>query len=354
MSPEQVRAAKLDGRSDLFSAGLILYELVTGERAYSGSTVVAVLFKIANESPDLSLLPREPEWAMLRRVAARALAREPADRYPDAPTMAAELTQALMDLGGTADWSTASDRGLLVRHTPRPGRGESLAPLTIEPAALIPEPAPEPDPTEPVAAGTARARAEGRPRTALLWALVGVSLVSAVVLAGGLIALYLRSARNTASPAAVLPSAARTTARERFTPTPAPAFKPSMPLPPTAMRPAAPGPAQVAPGESARPAAPSAYAPASIDRANALLEANRYQAALSEARAILARDPTNEEAQVIVEEAEAGLVVENRLRKAGELIRRGEREAALAEVRSGLAVRPTDGRLLGLFRELTQ
>ena len=61
MSPEQVRGGSVDGRSDVFSAGLILYELVTGEKAYRGDSVVALLYKIAHEDPDLSLLPRGRE-----------------------------------------------------------------------------------------------------------------------------------------------------------------------------------------------------------------------------------------------------------------------------------------------------
>jgi hypothetical protein len=68
----------------------------------------------------------------------------------------------------------------------------------------------------------------------------------------------------------------------------------------------------------------------------------------------LAREPFNEEAQLIAEEAEAGVVVETRLREARELMRRGDNEGALAQVRAGLAVRPNDGRLMALFRELTQ
>ncbi|PYQ11115.1 MAG: hypothetical protein DMF80_22565, partial [Acidobacteria bacterium] len=62
MSPEQVRGDSLDGRSDLFSAGLILYELVTGEKAYQGDSVVALVYKIAHEDADLSLLPRGEKW----------------------------------------------------------------------------------------------------------------------------------------------------------------------------------------------------------------------------------------------------------------------------------------------------
>ena len=115
MSPEQVRAGPIDGRSDLFSAGLILYELVTGQKAYRADSVVALLYKIAHEEPDLSLLPTAPEWRRLGHVLHRALAREPDERYPDAKAMAAELAKALHDLGGWADWALASDLGSMAR-----------------------------------------------------------------------------------------------------------------------------------------------------------------------------------------------------------------------------------------------
>jgi hypothetical protein len=57
---------------------------------------------------------------------------------------------------------------------------------------------------------------------------------------------------------------------------------------------------------------------------------------------------------LIAAEAEAATVVEARLRAAREALKRGNREAALAEVRAGLAVSSNDARLLSLFRELTQ
>ena len=110
MSPEQVRTAPdLDGRSDLFSVGLILYELVTGERAYRAESLIAVLYKIANEDPDLRLLPSGPAWDRLRAALVRALAKDPRARYPDARSMADDLTAALGDLGGRYDPHGAAD-----------------------------------------------------------------------------------------------------------------------------------------------------------------------------------------------------------------------------------------------------
>ena len=69
---------------------------------------------------------------------------------------------------------------------------------------------------------------------------------------------------------------------------------------------------------------------------------------------MLRREPDNREARSLAEDIEADMVVEARLKQAREAMRRGDREAALAQVRAGLAVKSTDARLLGLFKELTQ
>ena len=130
MSPEQVAAGELDGRSDLFSAGLILYELVTGEKAFQADSLVSIMYKILHEAPDLGLIPDGRQWERLRAVLARALARKASDRYPDARAMSAELGQALSDLGGTLDWSAPADQALLVRPKPT----LRSAPMTFDPA----------------------------------------------------------------------------------------------------------------------------------------------------------------------------------------------------------------------------
>ena len=64
--------------------------------------------------------------------------------------------------------------------------------------------------------------------------------------------------------------------------------------------------------------------------------------------------PANREAKSLVEDIEADMAVAARLKQAQEAMRRGDREEALAQVRAGLAVKNNDGRLLALFKELTQ
>jgi eukaryotic-like serine/threonine-protein kinase len=117
MSPEQVRTGLVDGRSDLFSAGLILYELVTGEKVYRSDNVVSLLYKIAHEDPALAELPAGPQWERLRKVIARALARQPEDRYPDARAMSDDLARALEDFGGAAPGPPSWDEMVLVERT---------------------------------------------------------------------------------------------------------------------------------------------------------------------------------------------------------------------------------------------
>ncbi|RZJ05403.1 MAG: HAMP domain-containing protein [Rubrivivax sp.] len=91
MSPEQTRGEKLDGRSDLFSAGVVLYQALTGHRPFRGDNLVAVAQQIAAAEPPAitSLRPDCPP--ALRRVVERCLAKAPAQRF----ATGAELEQAL-------------------------------------------------------------------------------------------------------------------------------------------------------------------------------------------------------------------------------------------------------------------
>jgi serine/threonine-protein kinase len=346
MSPEQVRGGHLDGRSDLFSAGLILYELVTGEKAYQGDSVVALLFKIAHEDPDLSLIPPGAAWDRLRATLERALAREPDSRYPDAAAMSADLSRALLDLGGSADWAAASDLGLLVRTPARPREMTlgTTAPPLVAPMALGTAPpieaAPAIQPTTPA----------WKSPMALAAVLVGAAIL---ILAGALL-------RLAAPPQPARPSLSASSVR---TPTMSVApTAPASPLAPTAappsttlasLRPSA-VPPHPSPGSTAAPPSEPPPASARVDRANDLLESRRYAQALAEARAVLMRDPRNTEAQTIAEEAEAALIVEDALKKAKEALKKGDKDGAVEELKKGLAANGSDARLLALWREATQ
>ncbi|MFY7856225.1 MAG: protein kinase domain-containing protein [Rubrivivax sp.] len=81
MSPEQARGEKLDGRSDLFSVGIVLYQMLTGTRPFRGEGLAAITHKIVNEEPPPLDRARKDIPPSLRRVVDRCLAKSPAQRY---------------------------------------------------------------------------------------------------------------------------------------------------------------------------------------------------------------------------------------------------------------------------------
>jgi tetratricopeptide (TPR) repeat protein len=93
---------------------------------------------------------------------------------------------------------------------------------------------------------------------------------------------------------------------------------------------------------------------ARLDRANDLMEKGRYPEALAVARAVLDRDPGNAAAKALAGDAEAAIVIESCVKNAKAALKAGEKERALEEIKKGLAVNPSEGRLLALFREATQ
>ncbi|MCA9516424.1 MAG: serine/threonine protein kinase [Myxococcales bacterium] len=99
MSPEQVRGQPLDGRSDLFSLGVILYELVTGRRLFKAESVIETLEQVtAGDVPPLGL-DCPPE---LRRWIMRCLSKRPEDRPRDGRVLAQGLRDALGGLDAAA------------------------------------------------------------------------------------------------------------------------------------------------------------------------------------------------------------------------------------------------------------
>ncbi len=91
MSPEQTRGEEVDRRSDLFSLGAVLYEMLAGRPPFEGEHIAAVVYSITNEEPKpLSRMYQRIPRAM-ELVVAKALAKNPDDRYQSADEMAADL-----------------------------------------------------------------------------------------------------------------------------------------------------------------------------------------------------------------------------------------------------------------------
>jgi non-specific serine/threonine protein kinase len=88
MAPEQITGDALDARTDIFAAGIVLYELVTGRRPFSGTSTLEVLNSIlTREPPPIG----RPELATLEPILRRSLQRWPQDRYASAEALAADL-----------------------------------------------------------------------------------------------------------------------------------------------------------------------------------------------------------------------------------------------------------------------
>jgi formylglycine-generating enzyme required for sulfatase activity/dienelactone hydrolase len=91
MSPEQAEGRKLDARSDVFSFGVMLYELLTGRRPFRGETDIALLASILRDEPEPveNLRPDTPP--ALPRILARCLQKKPEDRYEGADALLRDL-----------------------------------------------------------------------------------------------------------------------------------------------------------------------------------------------------------------------------------------------------------------------
>jgi len=99
MAPEQLAGNDVDGRSDLFSLGVMLYQLLTGELPFQGKSMANLIFQIANEEPSdpASLRPETPDC--LRKVIDKALQKQPECRYQSGSEMAADLRACMEAVG---------------------------------------------------------------------------------------------------------------------------------------------------------------------------------------------------------------------------------------------------------------
>ena len=109
LSPEQARGERVDSRSDLYSTGCLLYELLTGRPPFTGDSPVAIAYQHVRENPvpPSRVDPDVPAWA--DAIVLKAMAKSPADRYQTAADMRADLQRAASGLPVAAAVPTRVD-----------------------------------------------------------------------------------------------------------------------------------------------------------------------------------------------------------------------------------------------------
>jgi serine/threonine protein kinase len=209
LSPEQIRGDELDGRSDIFSLGVLLYEVLSRRRPFQGETLTTLVYQILHRDPPSIVVDRPELGTRLEGVLQRMLQKDRDDRYKTAGEVARDLAiceqeipASILDRPAARDASAPTDSTRRMSTSGAVQVAPGLAPPPHPPAApsftqapteMLPSPsAAPPPPPRPLmgAAGTAGtgAAAAGASRPGL-WVVGGaVALLVLALVVGGLAA----------------------------------------------------------------------------------------------------------------------------------------------------------------------
>ncbi len=122
MAPEQIKGGAVDGRTDLYAVGVVLFELLTGHKPFTADDPVAVVRKhLHAEPPTLANMLGGVSFGELEAVVAKALAKQPQHRYADAAEMSAALEHAIAARESTAN--------LMARAVPQTAPARESSPV---------------------------------------------------------------------------------------------------------------------------------------------------------------------------------------------------------------------------------
>jgi serine/threonine-protein kinase len=188
MSPEQIRGEELDGRTDIFSLGVLLYEILCRRRPFEGETLTTLVYQILNQEPTPLVVRRPDLGPRLEQLVRRMLHKDRDQRFASAAEVVREIAVCEREL--SADQLSAAAV-----------RDESPSDATVRMAdrpPAVPPPAPAPGaaaPAPPAAAPAARAvapvpvaAAAPAPKSRLALVAVVVALLLALLVGGGLVA----------------------------------------------------------------------------------------------------------------------------------------------------------------------
>ncbi|HEY6546359.1 MAG TPA: protein kinase, partial [Vicinamibacteria bacterium] len=393
MSPEQVKGAKVDGRSDVFSVGCMLFELLANKRPFHSDNLMAIFYKITHEEPTFDLIPVGEQYDALLPILKKALSKNLDERYQTAYDFAMALREflkvhastsataqhaleELVDLvaptsppqpmtdaqgatlvtedqpsGDTLDLGTGRGKGR--PGTGPPGSRTAAGPGTAKGAAattvLGTGVGPKGQTLAPTKVGggvaptVVRPRPEprpmGRPAPApssgnpALYVVLGV-LATALAGAGGYI--YFKNQNEAATSTTI---AAGPTPTSVATPEPPPST--TLPAPPTA---APPPTFDEAKGKAA----------ASLKAAQAAFKDGSYDRAMAAAQKALQEDPGNKSATQIVENSLQGQKAESHIKAADAALAKGDYATASSEAEQARGLAPWDTRattLVGRIRD---
>jgi serine/threonine-protein kinase len=350
MSPEQVQGKKVDGRSDLFSVGCMLFELVAGRRPFHSDNLMAIFYKITHEEANFDLIPQGADYDALMPILKKALAKNIDERYQTAYEFAMDLREwlkthattassqnvleALVDLEAPTHAPVPMTEAPGMTHVPEGGptvdlgrrgpRRGTVAPTRTGGRTVVDGGAAgatvRPGPTRVVAPPVPRVPARPQPAekpSVLAWVAVALALV-AVAVAGYLVW------KNQQAPAAPPVTQAVTT--------PAPAPTPvATPTPPPAT------PAPVPTFEEA-----GGKAAAQIRDAQAAFRAGRYDRAVASAQEALREDPQSDSARKLLDNSQSGQKALVQLQAAEAALARGDFAAAEGAADAARRLAPWD------------
>lgn len=218
LSPEQIRGDELDGRSDIFSLGVLLYEVLSRRRPFQGETLTTLVYQILHRDPPSIVVDRPELGTRLEGVLQRMLQKDRDERYKTAGEVARDLAiceqeipAAILDRPAAKDAATPTDSTRRMSTS-----GAMQVPPGAPPAAPAPPPPPPPSPSFTQAptemfdrpspprplTGAAGAAAGGSSSRTGLWIVGGaVALLVLALVVGGLAARRWVAAKQSAKEA---------------------------------------------------------------------------------------------------------------------------------------------------------